>query len=66
MELCQNDSRIVESIKEAKATCAHTIWEAEMACSVAIQEAETACSTAIWEAETQGASQAKSFYRQHA
>ena len=55
MDLCQNDSKTVESIKEAKAICTH-----------AIQEAKTICSMAIKEAETWGASQAESLHRQHA
>ena len=55
MNLCQNDSETVESIKESKAMC-----------TCAIQEAESICSVAIREAETQGAFQAESLYRQHA
>ena len=47
MALFQNDSKTVESIKEAKAVCAHSV-----------QEAETHCSTAIREAEASEASQA--------
>ena len=41
MDLRQNVSKTVESIKEAKAICAHAIWEAKTICSVAISEAET-------------------------
>ena len=66
MELCQNDSKTVESIKEARAICTCAIWEAKTICSAAIREAETTCSVAIREAETQGASQAESLHRQHA
>ena len=55
MELHQNNSKTVESIKGARAVCAHTVWEAKTACSVAIREAETG-----------GASQAESLHRQHA
>ena len=55
MDLHWNDSETAESIKEAKAFCAHTV-----------QEAEAICSMAIREAETQGASQAESLHRQHA
>ena len=40
MALCQNDSKAKESIKEAKAICAHSIQEVENCCSVAIREAE--------------------------
>ena len=52
MELSQNDSKTAESIKEAKAVCAHAIQEAKAICFVAIKEAETVCSAAIREAET--------------
>ena len=44
----------MESIKEAKAICAHSI-----------REAKTLCSTAIREAEAQGASQAGSLQQSH-
>ena len=54
MALHQNDSKTVESIKEAKAICAHSV-----------QEAETHCSTAIREAEARGASQAGSLQQLH-
>ena len=40
MALWQNNSETTESIKEAKAICAHSIQEAEDYCSVAIREAE--------------------------
>ena len=49
MALHGNDSKNVESIKEAKAICAHSI-----------EEAMTHCSTAIREVEAWGASQAGS------
>ena len=55
MTLQWNDSKTVESIKEAKAVCAHSI-----------QEAKTSCSTAIREAEAWGASQAGSIQQSHA
>ena len=55
MDLCQNDSETVESIKEAKAI---------HACS--IQEAETLCSGGVKEAEAWGASQAGSLQQSHA
>ena len=54
MALHQNDSKTTESIKEAKAICAHSI-----------QEAETHCSIAIKEAEAQRASQASSIQQSH-
>ena len=34
MALCENDSEAMESIKEAKAICAHSIQEAEDCCAV--------------------------------
>ena len=40
MALHQNDSKATESIKEAKAICAHFMQEAVNCCSVAIREAE--------------------------
>ena len=40
MALCQNNSKATESIKEAKAICAHSIQEVENCCSVAIREVE--------------------------
>ena len=54
MALCQNDSKAMESAKEAKAICA---------CS--IQEAKTCCSIPIREAEAQRASQAGSIQQSH-
>ena len=41
MKLHQHDSEMVESIKEVKAICTHTVQEAKSICSVAIREAET-------------------------
>ena len=77
MTLCQNESKTKESIKEAKALCAHSIREAEALCAHSIREAKTNCtysikeagahcSTAIREAETWGASQASSIQQSHA
>ena len=66
IDLCQNDSKTAESIKEAKAICTHAVQEAKTICSAAIREAETVCSVANREAETQGASHAESLHRQHA
>ena len=40
MALCENDSKAMGSIKEAKAICTHSIKEAKNCCSVAIREAE--------------------------
>ena len=40
MVLQQNDSKTMESIKEAKAICTHSIEEAETHCSIVIREAE--------------------------
>ena len=65
MTHCQNESKTKESIKEAKALCAHSIREAETNCAHSIKEAEAHCSTSIREAETQGASQASSIQQSH-
>ena len=65
MELCWNDAETAESIKEARAICAHvamdaealcssTVKEAKATCTHTIQEAKTTCSVAIRDAETQG------------
>ena len=77
MALCQNDSKTAESIKEAKAICAHstqeavtlcstTIKEAKATCAYSIQKAETLCSTAIRDVEAWGASKADSLQWLHA
>ena len=77
LSLCQNESKTIKSIKEAKAlctcsireaegNCAHSIKEAEGNCAHSIKEAEAHCSTAIREAENQGASQASSIQQSHA
>ena len=77
MDLCQNDSETRESIKEAKAICAHSTQEAKTLCSTtikeakatythSIQEAKTLCSMAIRDMEAWGASQADSLHQSHA
>ena len=66
MTLCGNESKTGESIKEAKALCAHSTREAEANHAHSIKEAEACCSTAIREAETWGASQASSIQQSHA
>ena len=66
MSLCQNESKTEESIKEAKALCAHSIREAETNYAHSIREADACCSTAIREAEALGASQASSIQQLHA
>ena len=40
MALHQNDSEAMESAKEVKAICTHSIQEAETCCSIAIRKAE--------------------------
>ena len=76
MELHQNNSETMESIKEARAICAHatqdaealcsaTVKEAKATCTHTIQEAKTLCSTAIRDAEIWGASQADSLQQRH-
>ena len=68
MELHQNDSETVESIKEARAICTCASLDAEALCSATVKEAKgtythtiweakALCSTAIRDVETQGASQ---------
>ena len=52
VDLCWNDSKTAESIKEAKAICTCAVWEAKTIYSVAIRDAETICSAAIREAAT--------------
>ena len=54
MVLHQNNSKAIESIKEAKAICIHSI-----------QEAKTHCSTAIREVEAQRVTQAGSLQQSH-
>ena len=77
MELCQNDSKIMESIKEARAICAHTTQDAEALCSTTVKEAKATCAHTVWgaealcsvairDAEIQGASQADSLQQRHA
>ena len=76
MELHQNDSETVESIKEARAIWTHATLDAEALCSTTVKkakatyastiwEAKAICSTAIRDAETWGASQAESLHRWH-
>ena len=50
MELCQNDSKTAESIKEARAIYTHTTLDAEALCSATVKEAKATCT--IWEAKT--------------
>ena len=75
MELCWNDSKTAESIKEARAICTHATLDAEALCSTTVKEAKATCtiweakalcSTAIRDAKTWRASQADSLHRQHA
>ena len=40
LALYQNDSETMQSLKETKALCVHSIHEAESCCSIAIKEAE--------------------------
>ena len=77
MELHQNDSETVESIKEARAICTHASLDAEAFCSATVKEAKAICAHTIWEAEAlcsaairdaeaQGTSQADSLHQRHA
>ena len=76
MELHQNETQAMESIKKAKAICSWVTLDAKTACSVRvkeakmtqahiIQEAKAACSTTIRDVEAQRASQAESLQREH-
>ena len=51
MELHQNESKAVESIKEAKATCSQANLDAQALCFMTIQEAKAVCSRATLEAK---------------
>ena len=66
----------MESIKEARAICAHATLDAEALCSTTIKEAKATCDHTVWEAkpicstdnrdaETQGASQADLLHWRH-
>ena len=52
MELCQNNSKTVESIKEARAICTHTTLDAKALSSATVKEAKATCAQTVWEAET--------------
>ena len=52
MALHRNNSKTMESIKEAKAICTHSTQEAKTLCSTTIKEAETICSHYTQEAKT--------------
>ena len=76
MSLHRNNSEMTESVKEAKAICAHstqeaeticstTIKEAKATCACSIQEAKTLCSNTVREAEARGASQVDSLHQAH-
>ena len=63
MELCQNEPRKAESIKEARALCFCVTMDAEALCSSTVKEAKVTCigtiketkathACTIWEAET--------------
>ena len=88
MDLHQNESKTSKfakeamaicntAIREAKATCAHSIQEAETCCSLAIkkakatcahsiQKAKTLCSMAIRDAEAWGATQDSTLQKSYA
>ena len=77
MELCQNDSEMIESIREAKVVWTHATQDAEALCSTTIKEAKATCTHTVWEVkalcsmtirdtEIWGASQAGSLQWRHA
>ena len=43
MELCQNEPKTAESIKEARAVCSHITMETEALCSTTVKEAKVTC-----------------------
>ena len=51
MELCHNESKAVESIKEAKATCSKANLDAQALCFATFKEAKAICSRATLEAK---------------
>ena len=51
MELCQNESKATESIKEAKATCSQANLDAQALCFMTIKEAKAVYSHATLEAK---------------
>ena len=51
MGLFQNNSETTESIKKAKAICAHSTQEAKILCSTTIKEVKATCTHSIQEAE---------------
>ena len=50
IELCQNESETMESIKEARAICAYATLNAEALCSVTVKEAKATHAHTVWEA----------------
>ena len=52
VELCQNESQVAESIKEAKAVCSRVTLDAQTTCSQLTLDAMTNCSQAILDAKT--------------
>ena len=44
MELCQNESQVTESIREAKAVCSHVTLDAQTLCFATVKEAKAICS----------------------
>ena len=51
MELHQNDSETMESIKKTRAICTHATQDAEAPCSPTVKEAKATCVHTIWEAK---------------
>ena len=51
MELCQNESKTAESIKEARAICSHVTMDAEALCFSTVKEAKVTCIQTIKEAK---------------
>ena len=47
MELCQNNSKTMESIKEARAICTNATQDAEALCSATVKEAKATCACTV-------------------
>ena len=52
MELHQNESQAIESIKEAKAICSQVTLDAQALCFATVKEAKATCIVTVKEANT--------------
>ena len=51
MELCQNESQVTKSIKEAKAICSQVTLDAQTLWFAIVKEAKATCEVGVKEAE---------------